>query len=197
VIEKGISIDQWSEKLVDLIGNEALFGLLLLLVLIFGSVSAALGFHFVIGAFFGALLIDRKFFLPSRYKELELTLSSITGGFLAPVFFAYLGLEFKVQVIDSFWFVAVVLLVSILTKILAGWVGGRLIGLSKSDSLGIGFILNGRGVMELVIASIAYDRGFIGQDLFSVLVLMGVVTTMITPLMFRKWVMPQLEKQAS
>jgi Kef-type K+ transport system membrane component KefB len=195
VIEKGISIDKWSEKLVDLIGNEALFGLLLLLVLIFGSVSAALGFHFVIGAFFGALLIDRTFFLPSRYKELELTLSSITGGFLAPVFFAYLGLEFKMQVIDSFWFVAVVLVVSIVTKILAGWIGGRLIGLSKSDALGIGFILNGRGVMELVIASIAYDRGFIGQDLFSVLVLMGVVTTMITPLMFRKWVMPQLVHQ--
>lgn len=192
IIEKGISIDQWSEKLVDLIGNEALFGLLLLLVLIFGSVSAALGFHFVIGAFFGALLIDRKFFLPARYKELELTLSSITGGFLAPVFFAFLGLEFKMQVIDSFWFVAVVLAVSIVTKILAGWLGGRLIGLSKSDALGIGFILNGRGVMELVIASIAYDRGFIGQDLFSVLVLMGVITTMITPLMFRKWVMPQL-----
>ena len=197
VIEKGIFIDQWSEKLVTLIGNEALFGLLLLLVLIFGSVSAALGFHFVIGAFFGALLIDRTFFLPSRYQELELTLSSITGGFLAPVFFAYLGLEFKVQVIDSFWFVAVVLVVSILTKILAGWLGGKLIGLSKSDALGIGFILNGRGVMELVIASIAYDRGFIGQDLFSVLVLMGVITTMITPLMFRKWIMPKLANRSA
>jgi len=191
-IEKGIHIDLLSEKLVHFIGNEALFGLLLLLVLVFGSVSSALGFHFVIGAFFGALLIDRTFFLPSRYKELELTLSSITGGFLAPVFFAYLGLEFKVQIIDSFWFVAVVLAVSIATKILAGWLGGRLIGLSKSDALGIGFILNGRGVMELVIASIAYERGFIGQDLFSVLVLMGVVTTLITPLMFRKWVLPQL-----
>lgn len=191
-IEKGIHIDQLSEKLVHFIGNEALFGLLLLLVLAFGSVSTALGFHFVIGAFFGALLIDRTFFLPARYKELELTLSSITGGFLAPVFFAYLGLEFNVQIIDSFWFVAVVLAVSIATKILAGWLGGRLIGLSRSDALGIGFILNGRGVMELVIASIAYERGFIGQDLFSVLVLMGVVTTLITPLMFRKWVLPQL-----
>ncbi len=192
VTEKGVRIDQWSEKLVAFIGNEALFGLLLLLVLVFGSVSAALGFHFVIGAFFGALMIDRKFFLPSRYKELELTLSSITGGFLAPVFFAYLGLEFKVQIIDSFAFVAVVLAVSIATKIAAGWLGGRLIGLSKTDALGIGFILNGRGVMELVIASIAYDRGFIGQDLFSVLVLMGVITTLITPLMFRKWIMPRL-----
>lgn len=194
VVQRGIHIDQLSEKLVALIGNEALFGLLLLLVLIFGSVSAALGFHFIIGAFFGALLIDRTFFSPERYKELELTLGSITGGFLAPVFFAYLGLEFKIQVIDSLWFVAVVLVVSIVTKILAGWLGGRLIGLSKSDALGIGFILNGRGVMELVIASIAYERGFIGQDLFSVLVLMGVVTTLITPLMFRKWVMPKLPK---
>lgn len=194
VVQRGILIDQLSEKLVALLGNEALFGLLLLLVLMFGSVSAALGFHFIIGAFFGALLIDRTFFSPARYKELELTLSSITGGFLAPVFFAYLGLEFKIQVIDSVWFVAVVLVVSIVTKILAGWLGGRLIGLNKSDALGIGFILNGRGVMELVIASIAYERGFIGQDLFSVLVLMGVVTTLITPLMFRKWVMPKLPK---
>jgi Kef-type K+ transport system membrane component KefB len=196
VTEKGVRIDQWSEKLVEFIGNEALFGLLLLLVLVFGSVSAALGFHFIIGAFFGALLVDRNFFLPARYKELELTLGSITGGFLAPVFFAYLGLEFNVQIIDSFWFVAVVLAVSIATKILAGWLGGRLIGLSRTDAMGIGFILNGRGVMELVIASIAYERGFIGQDLFSVLVLMGVITTLITPLMFRKWVMPHFSSRA-
>lgn len=197
VTEKGVRIDQWSEKLVEFIGNEALFGLLLLLVLVFGSVSAALGFHFIIGAFFGALLVDRNFFLPARYKELELTLRSITGGFLAPVFFAYLGLEFKVQIIDSFWFVAVVLAVSITTKILAGWIGGRLIGLSRTDAMGIGFILNGRGVMELVIASIAYERGFIGQDLFSVLVLMGVITTLITPLMFRRWIMPSLSMKDS
>jgi len=192
LIDKGIHLERASEKLVELIGNEALFGILLLFVLIFGSVSAALGFHFVIGAFFGALLIDRKFFLASRYHELDLTLRSITGGFLAPVFFAYLGLEFDIGVIESFWFVGVVLLVSIGTKIFAGWLGGRILRLSQSESLGIGIILNGRGVMELVIASIAYERGFIGQDLFSVLVLMGVVTTMLTPFLFRKWIMPKL-----
>jgi Kef-type K+ transport system membrane component KefB len=196
VIKKGVHIERLSERLVDLIGNEALFGILLLFVLLFGSVSAALGFHFVIGAFFGALLIDHKFFLASSYHELDLTLRSITGGFLAPVFFAYLGLEFNINVIESFWFVCVVLAVSISTKILAGWLGGRLIRLSHTQSLGIGIILNGRGVMELVIASIAYDRGFIGQGLFSILVLMGVVTTMITPFMFRKWIMPKLETKS-
>jgi Kef-type K+ transport system membrane component KefB len=167
-----------------------------LFVLAFGSVSEALGFHFVIGAFFGALLVDPKYFFASRYHELDRTLRSVTEGFLAPVFFAYLGLEFNVGAMTSFWFVAVVLAVSIGSKILAGWLGGRLIGLSQARSLGIGIILNGRGVMELVIASIAYELGFIGQGLFSTLVLMGVVTTMMTPLMLRKWVMPQLEKES-
>ena len=192
IVEKGIHIERIPEKLVDLLGNETLFGILLVFVLVFGSVSSALGFHFVIGAFFGALLIDRKFFLASRYHELDLTLRSITGGFLAPVFFAYLGLEFEISIIGSIWLVIVVLIASITSKIFAGWLGGKLIGLSQPQSLGIGIILNGRGVMELVIASIAYQRGFIGQDLFSILILMGVATTMITPLMFRRWVMPKL-----
>lgn len=192
VAERGVHVKKISERIVDLLGNEALFGILVLFVLAFGSISEALGFHFVIGAFFGALLIDRKYFFPSRYNELELTLRSVTEGFLAPVFFAYLGLEFNIGAMKSFGFVIIVLAVSIGSKILAGWLGGTLIRLSQAQSLGIGIILNGRGVMELVIANIAYERGFIGQDLFSTLVLMGVVTTMITPLLFRRWIMPQL-----
>jgi Kef-type K+ transport system membrane component KefB len=190
LVKKGIPIYKFSEKMVEVLGNEALFGILMLFVLVFSSISEALGFHFVIGAFFGALLIDRKFFLASRYHELDLTLRSITEGFLAPIFFAYIGLEFNLSALKSLGFVAVVLSVSIASKILAGWLGGLLIQLPSSQALGIGIILNGRGIMELVIASIAHERGLIDQDLFSTLVLMGVVTTMITPLMFRKWVMP-------
>jgi Kef-type K+ transport system membrane component KefB len=193
VIQSGIRIQRIPERLIEVFGNEALFGILILFVLVFGSVSEVLGFHFVIGAFFGALLIDRKFFFASRYHELERTLSSVTGGFLAPIFFAYLGLEFNLGTMKSASFIVVVLIVSIVSKILAGWIGGRLIGLSQTHAFGIGLILNGRGVMELVIASIAFSRGFIGQSLFSTLVLMGVVTTMATPIAFRKWVMPKLE----
>lgn len=194
VAERGMHVKKISERIVDLLGSEALFGMLVLFVLAFGSISEVMGFHFVIGAFFGALLIDRKYFFPSRYHELDHTLRSVTEGFLAPVFFAYLGLEFNIGAMKSVGFVLIVLAVSIGSKILAGWLGGTLIRLSQARALGIGIILNGRGVMELVIANIAYERGFIGQDLFSTLVLMGVVTTMMTPLMFRKWIMPQLEK---
>lgn len=192
IVKKGVRIDSVFEKLVNLLGNEAIFGIVVLFVLVFGAISENLGFHFVIGAFFGALLIERKYLLASRYHELERTLRSITEGFLAPVFFAYLGLEFNILSMKSFGFVTVVLAVSVVTKIFSGWLGGALIGLSRADSLGIGVILNGRGVMELVIASIAFERGFIGQGLFSTLIFMGVVTTIMTPLMMRRWVIPNL-----
>jgi Kef-type K+ transport system membrane component KefB len=185
--KKGIQFKRIPEKLVELFGSEALFGIVILFVLTFGSFSEALEFHFVIGAFFGALLIDKEFFFSSRYSELEHTLGSITNGFLGPVFFAYLGIEFNIMEVQSIGFILTVIIVSILSKIFAGWISGRSIGLNNKTSLSIGIILNGRGVMELVIASIAFKRGFIGQGLFSTLILMGVATTMITPLLYKKY----------
>ena len=113
------------ERLIGIFGPEALFGIVVLFVLGFGSVSEALGFHFVIGAFFGALLIDKRHFLASRYEELKKTLASVTGGFLAPIFFAFIGLKFDVDAIEELGFVLAVLGVSFVTKIFAGWLGGR------------------------------------------------------------------------
>ncbi len=190
----GINIQAGPEKLVKIFGAEALFGIVVVFVLLFGSVSEALGFHFVIGAFFGALLIDRKYFLASRYDDLHKTIGSVTNGFLAPVFFAYIGLELAFGEIDSLWFAVVVLAVSIVSKILAGWLGGRLLRMPQPEALGLGIILNGRGIMEIVVASIAYHKGFIDVGLFSVLVLMGVITTLLTPLLFSRFVLPKLAR---
>jgi Kef-type K+ transport system membrane component KefB len=117
---------------------------------------------------------------------LSKTLNSLTGGFLAPVFFAYIGLEMKPETLRSIDFVAVVLGVSVITKLVAGWWGGLLLGMSHREAIGLGCMLNGRGVMELVVASIAYQKGFIGPTMYSTLVLMGIVTTLLTPAMFSK-----------
>jgi len=192
---RGVDISAGPEKLAALFGPEAVFGIVIVFVLAFGSLSESLGFHFVIGAFFGALLLDKRQFAAARYDELRRTLSSITGGFLAPVFFAYLGLEFQIAALADVGFVAAVLTVAIASKVLAGWLGGRAIGMSKREALGLGFILNGRGAMELVVASIALERGFIGQGLFSVLVLMGVVTTLLAPISFNAVVDRKMREQ--
>jgi Kef-type K+ transport system membrane component KefB len=181
---RGAAPSAFPERVIKLFGPEALFGLVALFVLGFGSVSEALGFHFVIGAFFGALLIDKRYFLASRYDDLKKTLNSVTGGFLAPVFFAYIGLKFDINSMEESGFVFAVLAVSVVSKIVAGWLGGRWVGMPAREALGLGCMLNGRGIMELIVASIAYQKGFIGAVMFSTLVLMGVVTTMLAPFLF-------------
>ena len=192
---RGVNVAAGPERLAQMFGPEALFGIVIVFVLAFGSLSESLGFHFVIGAFFGALLLDQRHFVAARYEDLRRTLGSITGGFLAPVFFAYLGLEFHFNGLSNFGFVAAVLLAAVASKVAAGWLGGRAIGMSSREALGLGFILNGRGAMELVVASIALERGFIGQGLFSVLVLMGVVTTLLAPVTFNAAINRQQREQ--
>ena len=188
--ERGIKTQSFPEKLVELFGSDTLFGIVVLFVLIFGSISEMLGFHFVIGAFFGALLLDKRFFLASRYDDLTKTLSSVTGGFLAPIFFAYLGLKFNFSAMQDVGFVVAVLSVSVITKLVAGWWGGLWVGMTHREAIGLGCMLNGRGVMELIVASIAYEKGFIGAGTFSTLVLMGIVTTLLAPFLFNR-VMPE------
>lgn len=183
---RDISIHAVPESLIRVFGPEALFGIVIIFVLVFGTISEALGFHFVIGAFFGALFLDKRHFLASRYEDLRATLASITSGFLAPIFFAYLGLEFHPEAFSEFGFPAVVIVVSILTKLFAGWLGGRIVGMANREAIGLGCVLNGRGVMELVVAGIAYQKGFIGPTMFSTLVLMGILTTFLTPILFKQ-----------
>ena len=184
--QRNWSIQAVPEALIRYFGPEALFGVVIVFVMVFGSFTEMLGFHFVIGAFFGALFLDKRHFLASRYDDLRGTLGSITNGFLAPVFFAYLGLEFQAGAFSNIGFPVVVILVSILTKLFAGWLGGKLVGMPSRESIGLGCVLNGRGVMELVVAGIAYQKGFIGPAMFSTLVLMGIVTTFLTPLLFKR-----------
>lgn len=184
--QRNINVQAFPESMIRVFGPEALFGIVIVFVLVFGTISEALGFHFVIGAFFGALFLDKKHFIASRYKDLQGTLSSITNGFLGPIFFAYLGLELQLVSLSEWDFPLIVIVVSILTKLLAGWLGGLLVGMQHREAVGLGAVLNGRGVMELVVAGIAYQNGFIGPTMFSTLVLMGIVTTFLTPIFFKQ-----------
>ncbi|QJR28270.1 MULTISPECIES: cation:proton antiporter [Limnobacter] len=184
--KRNVNVQALPESMIKVFGPEALFGIVIVFVLVFGTISEALGFHFVIGAFFGALFLDKKHFIASRYKDLQGTLGSITNGFLGPIFFAYLGLELQLVSLSEWEFPFIVIVVSIVTKLFAGWLGGLMVGMGHRESMGLGAVLNGRGVMELVVAGIAYQNGFIGPTMFSTLVLMGIVTTFLTPIFFKQ-----------
>ena len=167
-------------------GRESLFALMIVFVLIFSSIAEGMGLHYIIGAFFGAILLPRTIFATGDFQKLKESTSGITMGFLSPVFFATLGIAINITSLGNLPLLFMVLGVSFISKILSGYLGGRLAGLDRTTSFTIGIGLNARGIMELVIANIALQRGFINISVFSILVLMALLTTIFTPFFLRR-----------
>jgi Kef-type K+ transport system membrane component KefB len=187
VLRKGDYIQESLDKLVSLLkGKEPLFALFFAFVLLFSTVTENLGLHFIVGAFFAAMLISDSLIGKDNFNAIETTTSNMAMGFLAPIFFAGIGLEFNFFSISNFGLLVAVIAVSYVSKIAGGYIGGTLAGLSKRVSLTLGVGLNARGIMELVIANIAYRNGLINTEVFSILVIMGVLTTLTTPLLLKR-----------
>ena len=167
-------------------GRDSLFAMVILFVLIFSSIAELLGLHFVVGAFFGAILIPRSMFANRHFETVQRSISGITMGFLAPIFFATMGISFNILSLDNGLLLLLVLVASFVSKIFGGYLGGRLAGLNKSKSITLGLGLNARGIMEIVIANIALAKGFIYVPMFSILVLMAMLTTIFTPCLLKE-----------
>ena len=187
ILRKGDYIQESLDRLVALLrGKEPLHALFFAFVLLFATFTEILGLHFIVGAFFAALLISESLIGKDNLRVIEKTTSNMAMGFLAPIFFAGIGLEFNIGSIHNLGLMGAILLASYASKIAGGYLGGRLAGLRHRASLTLGIGLNARGIMELVIANIAYKNGMISTELFSILVLMGVLTTLSTPVMLKK-----------
>ena len=166
-------------------GKESIFALVILFVLIFSSIAELLGLHFVVGAFFGAILIPRSMFANRDFEKVQRSISGITMGFLAPIFFATMGISFNFGSVDNGMLLVTILFASFISKIFGGYLGGRLAGFNQAKSVTLGLGLNARGIMELVIANIALAKGFIDVSVFSILVLMALLTTILTPFLLK------------
>jgi Kef-type K+ transport system membrane component KefB len=113
-------------------------------------------------------------------------ISAITFGFFAPLFFALIGIEFQAQLLaNALPLFLALLAVAIGTKILAGYAGGRIVRFSGESSWAIGFLMNGRGMVELAIASIGFAAGILDLTLFSIAVAIGFITSILAPITAR------------
>jgi Kef-type K+ transport system membrane component KefB len=179
----GGPLDHFVSKLK---GKESLFAVVLLFVISFAALSQVLGLDFIVGAFFGSMLLSYAVLGKANYEEVRKTASNVAMGFLGPIFFAAIGLEFDASGLRHWTLVVAILAVAFAGKIVGGYLGGRMAGLARHECWALGIGLNGRGVMELVIANIALADGFIGKELFTALVLMAVVTTFCTPFLLAR-----------
>lgn len=156
----------------------------LLAALLIGTFACAyatgyLGVHPVFGAFlFGACLPRDDRLLESLIERLE----HVSVIVLMPVFFALAGLSTTSDafVQGGLGGLLLVLAVAILGKIVGGAVGARISGWTWSGSLAVGSLMNARGLMELIVMKVGLDIGVIGPRLFTMLLVMAIVTTLMT-----------------
>lgn len=169
--------------------KEAAFGILLITTIAISLIAQDIGLHFVIGTFFSGLIVYKEMIGRQNFARVYGIISAITFGFFAPIFFALIGIEFNIQSLASVIPLFLALIgVAMATKIAAGYAGARLTRFTPETSWAIGFLMNGRGMVELVIASIGFTAGIIDLTLFSIAVAIGFVTSILAPITSRPFV---------
>jgi len=143
----------------------------------------AIGIHAVFGGFLLGVVMPRGVFVQELKKKVE----PFTVVLLLPMFFTFSGLNTRLDMVNSYSLVSLALLIlaaSIFAKFAACWAAARISGEDNRTALGIGALMNARGLMELIIINIGLQKGIIGPTLFSIMVLMAIVTTMMAGPLF-------------
>jgi Kef-type K+ transport system membrane component KefB len=184
------------DKLLKLSMTEEFeFSLLLMVSLGFAVLAETLHMHFILGAFTAGLFFTKRALDPSQFEAVKNRVSGITTGFLAPIFFASIGMRLDLGAVETIpLFLFLLLAAAVLGKMLgAGLPAFWATGSWKEASI-VGFGMNARGAVELVIADIALRQGLFSQpeptpaivsSLFSAIVIMAVVTTLVAPVGMR------------
>lgn len=143
----------------------------------------AIGIHAIFGGFILGAVMPRGLFAAELKKKVE----PLAVILLLPMFFTYSGLNTRMDMVNSvdlLLIALVILAASIAAKFGACYVAARIAGEDNRTALGIGALMNSRGLMELIIINIGLQKGIIGPTLFSMLVLMAIVTTMMASPLF-------------
>lgn len=169
------------------------------IMLVSSLITEIIGIHALFGAFLaGAIMPDNvrfKNIMSNKIEDVSLVL-------LLPLFFVYTGLRTQIQLLNdsSLWLPAIIIIiVAVAGKFLGSSIASRIVGQSWKNSLMIGALMNTRGLIELVALNIGYDIGILSPEIFTMLVIMALVTTFMTgPAMsFIGWVFNGRDKLTS
>jgi Kef-type K+ transport system membrane component KefB/nucleotide-binding universal stress UspA family protein len=154
-------------------------------------ITDAIGVHDVLGAFMAGILVGES---PILTKQIDQQIRGLTTALFMPVFFGLSGLEADLSIFGDPRLLAIGLAIVAIASIgkfggalLGGWMGG----MSGREALALGFGMNARGSTEVIVASIGLSIGALSQDLFSMIVAMAVITTLVMPPTLR-WALRRL-----
>ena len=174
-------------RLVEAAGemSQSTLGLVLMLAMLGAWFTDLIQIYAVFGAFIMGTAMPRGKFA----SELHRMIYPLTTALLLPVFFIYSGLNTKIGLVNTpyLWgLTGIILVAAIIGKGGACYAAARLNGEKHRDAMAVGTLMNARGLMELIILNIGLQRGIIEPALFTIMVLMAVITTLMTTPIFER-----------
>lgn len=167
-------------------GEHRMLTVVIGLTFAWGAITQALHLEAVLGAFVMGILLGQ---MPRLPQAVHRQLMAISAGIFTPVFFAVAGLKVNILNLLEPGLIAVALLVIAVAtagKVAGTYAGARLVGRkSHWNALAYGSGLNARGAMEIIIATIGLSLGVLSQDMFSIIVLMAMATSLMAPTALR------------
>jgi Kef-type K+ transport system membrane component KefB len=154
------------------------------------ALTERLGIHAVLGAFIAGIAIGDSVKLNEKAREI---IHQFISNIFAPLFFVSIGL--KINFIENFnlYITLIVLVIAYSGKLIGASLGAKLGGFSNKESLAVGFGLNARGAMEIILGTLALEAGLINEVIFVALVIMALITS-ITSGSALKWLANPREK---
>jgi Kef-type K+ transport system membrane component KefB/nucleotide-binding universal stress UspA family protein len=162
--------------------RDAILTLVVTLAFAWGAVTQAIGLEALFGAFVAGILFGQ---MPRLPEEVIHKLESVTLAVFAPIFFAVAGLKVNLTSLFELSLIGWALLiiaVAMFGKIVGAYTGARLLGgRDHWTGLAYGAALNARGALGIIIATIGLNQGVLAQEMFSIIVIMAITTSLLAP----------------
>lgn len=160
--------------------SKPIVAIFFLMLIMSAYTTEVIGIHALFGAFMaGAIMPENNKFRNVFIEKVE----DVALVLLLPLFFVFTGLRTQIGLLSdpSLWLVTgLIILVAVVGKFVGSALAAKFVGQNWKDSLSIGALMNTRGLMELVVLNIGYDLGVLSAELFSMMVVMALVTTFMT-----------------
>ncbi len=171
-------------RMLDGIGADGItkahFAAVLAVLLVSAVTTELIGIHALFGAFLAGAVMPQA---PAFRRVLRERLETVSTVLLLPLFFAYTGLRTEIGLLNDAgdWLVCL----AVIVVATAGTMGGTIVaarwtGQSWHDAFSLGALMNSRGLMELIALNVGYDLGILTPQVFTMMVLMALVTTAMT-----------------
>jgi Kef-type K+ transport system membrane component KefB len=179
-------LPKWIQKVQQTQTTVSLISTMITVGLLIAFFSEFVGIGSVFGAFIAGLILQKSFFNPKTRDKDTKALRIFVFAFIVPFFFVNIGLNFDYHaLLSNPVLTASVLVMALIGKIFGTLMAKPFVNLSYSQLHLIGWGLNSRGVMELVLAHIALEANLISTELYSAIVFMAIATTLIFPFVMK------------